>query len=443
LARGRGGAFDGLTGVRLTSKALRDSNVFWVLTMKGKNIPGFKAWLEAQQVVTPNPNAKNPKTEDTAPRTRNLAPSTYMYIKPSELKVEQKTPTATATNRTSGRNKISSQASATDNSFRLDDRIVTILTETIRDAGIIGSIRTRNLEEFDTRSRELDMTWPEIIDYVDFKVWEISELRGETYTASTVVSILTSDLIHHKAVTSNLEYLKRCEIRRSYREEAEKIADSGEQNFDEITVESSMSSIVESETVVQESVDLQPWQMKLKNAVSSKAWQEFLSKLQCPGVETKTLVIKKDSFLATWIADQYGAVLFDVLGTTVLRLESDDDQGFEIELSRPAPSEPTVTVDTPEPTPVEKPEVSEPVVAQWQQKLKAAVPGLAWRMFLSRLEASSSNPDAGRTRLMVRNEPFVAQWISDKYGKTIANTLGEVVLECSESGKVWGLHPER
>lgn len=34
LARGRGGAFDGLTGVRLTSKALRDSNVFWVLKMK-------------------------------------------------------------------------------------------------------------------------------------------------------------------------------------------------------------------------------------------------------------------------------------------------------------------------------------------------------------------------------------------------------------------------
>lgn len=439
---------NGLTLIRLTPAALSDSNVHWVLKTQGRNVPGFLSWLEAQS----SENYQSETRESSplvAPQTRESAPSPYKeYIKPSELKVEQSKAAKKSSrdelekNENCEQDKNESQASAPGNSFKFEERLAAFVTETIHGADFKGSIRPRTMEEFDYQCREFGLSRNEILNYVDFKVWELSVVRQETYCANTVLRILTLDLVHHKAVTKNLEYLKRCEARRMYSDQLSREYEARQLSREtEIDEESSPSPT--STNPVDESIELHQWQTKLKDAVSTKTWTDSLSKLSCDSKDTTSLIVT-DSFQAHWIAREYGEILYDVLGTLVLRFEpvdgSIDDERFELQLLPSPPS------NSPEPQELSQSVTGvrstqeEPVLTPWQERLQAAVSGSVWRMFLKRLvELVPTNE--GQLRLAVDDE-FIGQYIFDRHSSAITGTLGRVVIVCSESKVTWHISPE-
>jgi len=192
-------------------------------------------------------------------------------------------------------------------------------------------------------------------------------------------------------------------------------------------------------------VELQQWQRKLKNEVSAKAWEDFLSKVTCCADEgTKTLIVTTDPFQTHWIASQYGEILNEVLGTSVLRFKPNAsahsslvEDEFEIQLcSTLTPLDETLAVpDVPLRAEISSEDIE---LAPWQQKLKEAVTGSVWRMFLQGLEETI--PTDGRLNLSVQNE-FIGQYIFDNHSPCIEKTLGHVILIANDSKVRWQISP--
>lgn len=423
LARGKGGEFNGLTGLRLTRLALRDPNTFWILKTKGRNVPGFVEWLTTQQLdgVTPSQAKKESlpvrvlaaKTPKPANRARNLAsPLLSNDIKTTTS--EEKRGRADS-RPIAPLNKLTS---ASENSFSI------LLVQTVlREFELTGIVRPELLEEFDDQASLLNVSRKDLIDYVDFKVWELTAYRQESYTANTVVRILCSDLVHYKAVITNLVVLRR--------RRAEMEARSSSPTIElEVELEVSDQEPQESlEKLTPES--LEPWQTELKSKVSSQTWMTSLSKLNRCDEAGSVDLWAPDAFVGTWTVDHFADAIVASVGPCRICWESEGQSSFvSLEATQAASEEVGEAFSIDEEGRI----VSDEDLESWQIPLRDAVSGPIWRMFLRHLRWHSKTDEVV---YLSCEDAFLAAWIAENYISEVVKQLGPVDILNQDS--VWEL----
>jgi hypothetical protein len=296
-----------------------------------------------------------------------------------------------------------------------------LLQALLAEYGLTGFVPQNLFDEFDERAWSYGLSRKDLVDYLDFKLWELVEERKEKYKASTTVRILTRDLIHYKAAIANLSCLRRTRAE----QQAYHTPDVHNDVLnDEDVEETSFEPVFTG--------PLEAWQDELKNQVGQKIWDDFLATARLrPTAELPELWVK-DGFHGQWIANQYpGAIAASVGPCRICWAFGDDTGSITLKEPETPPGAREAFTVTPEGK-----ILSDEVLESWQEKLRDTVPGSGWRIYLKHLRRESP---AGEPVILSCEDTFLAEWVASKYNEVLTENLGPVELRSGE--RVWTLTP--
>lgn len=322
IHRGRGGAHNGLTGVVLSLKALRDPDTRWVLQMKGRRVDGLQEWLERCEDTSKSTGIRNKAAtkceaeqhSHEGERTKGISSDTYIYtLNPPDVE-KSNTEIETSQDFSTSAPQASEQ----------EDRWVLEIGRCIREANFRGPLQPETLRELVTSSDRSELDRPTLLKYVDCKLWELAEVRQAEYPAQTVATILRSDLKHAGAVIANLERRYQQWLQRQAWEECQETQTvEPKTNKAEVKNSEPEDPVIPEPSNVSAPVELSPWQIDLKERVSSSTWTNFLSKLELVEEELERVVLEVvdgDKFTAAWIRDQLWRKVSGVFGEREVEL---------------------------------------------------------------------------------------------------------------------------
>jgi hypothetical protein len=412
IVRGRGGEIDGVTAIRLTSRALRDSTTYWVLKTKGRNITGLVEYLDTQQLgavasrTKPTPQTTSP-TLCAEPSRGHGWPRPFsndLKIAPSEARGARDT-------------FLDDEPSAprTPETTPIMEFIQTVLLE----EGVSQIPDPELLKTFEYKAHCRRISRQDLVRYIDLKMWELTDLRKVPYSANTLIRILTSDLEHWRAVITNLSNQRWTHARMD--PEPFEPSPNIEIEDEDLDVMAHHQPVVKSEP-------LKPWQEHLKSQVSTGAWEQFLSLLVENEASETMELWAPEPFVGQWIIEELSAPLTASVGSCRICWQWGGEY-FTTDLKTPpATSQKAVgaisVVD-------EIPKTIEEPMEAWRVGLRDAVPDSTWRMFLRFLRREPSTE--GRV-ILTCEDAFLAEWIADHYSECLVSHFGRV--EIRSRGKV-------
>lgn len=399
IVRGRGGELDGVTAIRLTSRALRDSTTYWVLKTKGRNITNLVEYLDAQQHRAVASTTK--PSQQTAAPTLCAEPSrghgcprpfsNDLKIAPSEARGARDTflddePSAPKTPKTTP----------------IMEFILTVLLE----EGVSQIPDPELLKTFEDKAQRRRISQQDLVRFIDLKLWELTDLRKVPYSANTLIKILTSDLEHWRAVITNLSNQRWTHARM----EPEPFEPSPN-----IEIEDEDRDVTPHHKPVVESGPLKPWQEHLKSQVSTGVWEQFLSLLVENEASETMELWAPEPFVGQWIIEEFCDPLTASVGPCRICWQWGGEY-FATDLKTPsATSQEAVGVLKDR---GESPDCSEEPMEAWRVGLRDAVPDSAWRMFLRFLRRE---PSAEGRVILTCEDAFLAEWIADHYSDLLVS----------------------
>jgi hypothetical protein len=406
IVRGRGGEIDGVTAIRLTSRALREPTTYWVLKTKGRNISGLVEYLDAQQLRVVASKTK-PTPQNTSSPTLCAEPSRgHGWPRPfsNDLKIAP------------------SEARGARDTFLEDEPpapktpepspIIAFILTVLLEEGVSQIPDPELLKNFEDKAQRKRIGQQDLVRYIDLKLWELTDLRKVPYSANTLIKILTSDLEHWRAVITNLSNQRWNHARM----EPEPFEPSPA-----LEIEDEDLDVMAYHKPVVESGPLKPWQEHLKSQVSTGAWEQFLSLLVENEASETMELWAPEPFVGQWIIEEFSAPLTASVGPCRICWQWGGEY-CATDLKTPsATSQEAVGVLKAD---AESPDYSEEPMEAWRVGLRDAVPDSAWRMFLRFLRRE---PSAEGQVILTCEDAFLAEWIADHYSDHLESCFGRPV----------------